>query len=512
MTDTNKTLRANRKKIFISYKRNIKPDHPIAMHIYERLKDDFDVFIDQTMVVGMNWAEQINKEIRQSDYFIILLSEHYIQSEMVLEEVNVAYQLYKQSGEKPVILPIRLAYKKPLGYMLGAYLNQIQWVEWDSPDDTQRVIDEILLAISGASSPKMLSYRVGTNQSDDEIPFPSAQPVPLEMPEGTMRPQSKFYIERSRDHLALQAITGDNPVTITIKAPRQMGKSSLLMRLIEKALTHQQEVVFLDFQLFDREALKNPDVFFEQFAVWLTDKLDIEDKVDEYWKKSMSNPQRLTRYMSRYLLKQVKTHLVIAMDEVNTLFDTSFRSEFFGMLRSWHNARAEDMIWKKLSLFLVTSTEPYQFIDNLNISPFNVGINIELEDFNIAQVHELNRLHGECMSISQINELMQLLNGHPYLTRRGLYLVANKQITAEELFANATEPRGPFGDHLRYHLFRMQGKNNLISAVKQVLEKSHCDDELFFRLDSAGIVRRSNKAIVPRCRLYEKYFKEHLYA
>ena len=28
------------------------------------------------------------------------------------------------------------------------------------------------------------------------------------------------------------------------------------------------------------------------------------------------------------------------------LFDTDFRSDFFGMLRSWHNQRATTPIWK----------------------------------------------------------------------------------------------------------------------------------------------------------------------
>jgi hypothetical protein len=51
---------------------------------------------------------------------------------------------------------------------------------------------------------------------------------------------------------------------------------------------------------------------------------------------------------------------MLAMDEVETVFDTAFRSDFFGMLRSWHNSRVPTSpAWIKLDLALVTSTEPY---------------------------------------------------------------------------------------------------------------------------------------------------------
>lgn len=79
------------------------------------------------------------------------------------------------------------------------------------------------------------------------------------------------------------------------------------------------------------------------------------------------------------------------MDEVEVVFDTKFRSDFFGMLRSWHNNWAATPIWKPLDLVLVTSTEPYQLIEDLNQSPFNVGQVIELVDFDGDQVTDLNR-------------------------------------------------------------------------------------------------------------------------
>jgi hypothetical protein len=215
--------------------------------------------------------------------------------------------------------------------------------------------------------------------------------------------------------------------------------------------------------------------------------------------------------MSKYLLREVGGPLVIAMDEVERIFDTPFRDDFFSMLRSWHNKRALEKVWKQCDLVLVTSTEPYQLIKDLNQSPFNVGVVVNLEDFTHAEVARLNALHGAPFGGETEARLMRLLNGHPYLTRRALYLVAKGQVSAAGLFEQARDDRGPFGDHLRYHLFRLHDQADLIAGMKEVIGQGTCADErIFFRLRGAGLVRKEGRAVLPRCRLYADYFGEHL--
>src|SRR6266511_4023299 len=75
-------------RIFISYKRGVSPDEPVALEAFNQLRKHFHVFIDQTMMVGTLWAEQIEKEIRQADFLISFLSEHSVASEMVLGEIK----------------------------------------------------------------------------------------------------------------------------------------------------------------------------------------------------------------------------------------------------------------------------------------------------------------------------------------------------------------------------------------------------------------------------------------
>jgi hypothetical protein len=98
------------------------------------------------------------------------------------------------------------------------------------------------------------------------------------------------------------------------------------------------------------------------------------------------------------------------------------------------------------------------------------------------------------------------------LVRRAMYLVASGRIAATELFNNAIDDRGPFGDHLRYHLFRIHDKNDLVQGMLQVINQNCCrDDRIFFRLRGAGLVKREKDKVVPRCDLYEQYFKVRLH-
>ncbi|WP_242041447.1 AAA-like domain-containing protein [Leptolyngbya sp. FACHB-261] len=512
-----------RAQIFISYRRS-EPDQSVALAVYQALGQDHEVFIDQTMTVGTRWAERIEAEIQRSDYLITFISAQSVTSEMVVAEIEKAHHLSKQTG-KPGILPVRLAYTEPLVYPLSAYLNSINWAFWKDEQDTPRLIAELQRAIAGAGlAVGELNSRAAQlpegeppegqppeGQPDLARPLPSAQPVSLELPEGTMDPESAFYVARpSADPLALETIAQQG-VTITIKGPRQMGKSSLLIRTIGAAVEAGKRVAFLDFQLFDQAALADAGLFFRRFSTWLTRKLRLTNRIEEYWASGLGHSQCCTDYLECYLLEELASPLVLAMDEVESVLDTDFHTDFFGMLRSWHNNRAITPIWKRLDLVLVTSTEPYQLIENLNQSPFNVGQVIELEDFTLAQVADLNLRHGQPLNLEQERQLMTLLGGHPYLVRRALYLVASQQITVADLFTNATADRGPLGDHLSYHLFRLHERRELVQGLLQVIRNQTCPDErVFFRLRGAGLVRRQNQRTVPRCQLYAEYFREHL--
>ncbi|MDJ0619174.1 MAG: AAA-like domain-containing protein [Calothrix sp. MO_192.B10] len=328
----------------------------------------------------------------------VLLNACYseVQAEAIHQYIDYVIGMNKAIGDKAAI-------KFAVGFYdaLGAGRNIEDGFEFGCTS-----ID--LESIPESSTPvlKSIKSRKGT-----AIPqfSPSVQPGALEIPEGTMKLKSAFYVERKADKIALNMIVQQG-VTIFIKGLRQVGKSSLLNRIIKMARNQNKRVLFIDFQLFGKADLSSDEVFLSQFCSWLSEELEIEDRVDQYWQKNISNIQRCTRYVSRYILKELDSPLVLVIDEMDKIFGTPFSNDFFGMLRNWHNSRAMSEIWNHLDLILVTSTEPYQLIDDLNQSPFNVGQVIELEDFTSEQVAELNRRHGLPFNTSAEMELMTLLN------------------------------------------------------------------------------------------------------
>ena len=328
-----------------------------------------------------------------------------------------------------------------------------------------------------------------------------------------MDADSEFYIHRAEDAIALSALQRKGG-TVTILGPRQMGKSSLLIRAMAEARKQQKHVVFLDFQRLETAALQQDELFYRRFCEWLTVSLRIASQVNYWWQQyqALGNPLRCTYYIQDYLLAELDQSIFLAMDEVDKLIASPFRDEFFSTLRSWHNGRAFEPTWKRLDLAMVTCTEPYQLISDLNQSPFNVGTSITLRDFNADEVAELNRRHRNVLSPRELQTLMAWVGGHPYLTRKALYLIASGEMSAAEVFQLATTERGPFGDHLRYHLFRMDDKPQLVRGMLQVIRNQTCSDEQSLRrLEGAGLVKRSGRQARPRCRLYAEYFKEHLH-
>lgn len=69
---------------FISYDRS---NGEAVKHIYDKLKNKFNIFFDQESIdLGANWVNKLNKSMANSERFIICLSKDYIES------VNCAYE------------------------------------------------------------------------------------------------------------------------------------------------------------------------------------------------------------------------------------------------------------------------------------------------------------------------------------------------------------------------------------------------------------------------------------
>ncbi|NET61831.1 MAG: hypothetical protein F6K47_38655 [Symploca sp. SIO2E6] len=212
-----------------------------------------------------------------------------------------------------------------------------------------------------------------------------------------------------------------------------------------------------------------------------------------------------------------KCPLVLGLDEVDRVFPhRQVADDFFALLRFWYeSARYGDFsseLWEKLRLVVVHSTEVYVPLD-INHSPFNVGKNVELREFQVAQVQDLARRYGLNWTDTQIELLMSLVGGHPYLVRKAFYHLRRQDLTLEELLQLAPTDAGIYGDHLRRHLLNLQHYPQLGTALRRVVSKDssvELESKLKFKLDSMGLVKLEGNEVIPRCDLYRHYFQIHL--
>lgn len=510
-------------QVFISY-RSEEPDLGLAQEFYAAIKAaGYDAFMaGESIRLGEDWAQRIDVELARCDYFLLLLSERSAVSEMVTEEVRRAKQLRDQTG-KPLILPIRINFpiSAPLNYDLRGYLQRIQQREWHQAEDTSVILAEILALISEGNVPQPVSVPeeldppaiaevFAQKESVQMPPLPVAEP---ELPGGQVDLASQFYVERGKIEAQCYEAIATSGALIRIKAPRQMGKTSLMSRILRYAEQHGCLGVPLSFQVADSVVFGDLDKFLRWFAASVGRRLKLANRLNEYWDEVFGSKDNCTAYFEEYLLPTLDKPLALCLDEVDMVFQhLTIASDFFGLLRNWHEMGKTSELWKRFRLVVVHSTEVYIPM-NINQSPFNVGLPIELPEFTADQVQDLAARHGLRWNTSQIGRLMSMVGGHPYLVRLALYHIARGDTSLDRLLREAPTEAGLYGDHLRRHLWNLEQHPELADAVRQLVATQdvvRLPSVQAFQLHSMGLVDLQGNDVMFRSELYRTYFADRL--
>jgi hypothetical protein len=248
-------------------------------------------------------------------------------------------------------------------------------------------------------------------------------------------------------------------------------------------------------------------------TTWISLCSGVRVKLEEYWDDIFGANDNSTDYFEKYLLNENESPLVLAIDNFDRIFKyQNIETDFCGLLRGWHERSKTRKQWEKLRLLIVHSQESYAQRD-INQSPFNVGLPIELGEFSHAQVGELLVRHGLTWTDQNIDQLMGLIGGHPYMVRSALYYIASGDFSLNEFLKMAPTEAGVYSDMLRGHLKALEDRPELGSAMKKVVEAENpvsLRSEEAFKLDSMGLVVRVENNVKPRCCLYRQYFQKRL--
>ena len=330
-----------------------------------------------------------------------------------------------------------------------------------------------------------------------------------------------LYVERPPIESICHEILLQPGSLIRIKAPRLMGKTSLITRILSQIQKQGYYTVNVSFQLADRSThLTNLNKFLRWFCLNTTRELGFANQLDDYWdEEGIGSKVSCTTYFEEYLLSEIDSPLVLCLDDVDLLFTyPEVYEDFFGLLRSWYEKARSRKLWQKLRLALAHSTDVYIRL-NINQSPFNVGLPIELPEFTLEQVQELAKIHKLETNTPQITEqdlvsLISMVGGHPYLLEQAFsHLKNNPDVTLKELLNKAATDSGIYSNHLREHWLNLQHHSELAIAFKQVVTSSslvQLEPISAYHLQSMGLIQLSGNQVESRCNLYRQYFSERL--
>jgi hypothetical protein len=341
------------------------------------------------------------------------------------------------------------------------------------------------------------------------------------IPLGVLSLDSDFYIERSFVELRCNEEILKPGALIRIVAPNKMGKTSLMLRTLAHARLNNSDsiknrevrTITLSFQGADKAAFSDLDKFLQWLCTVVTRKLQLPQRVEDYWCNNFGSKNNCTTYFEEYLLPEVNAPLVLALDKIDEIFShPEIAEDFFSLLHSWHEEAAYgdngNPIWQNLRLIIVHSSEVYIY---QNISKFrNIGLEIELKPFTEEQVLDLASRYKLQIAESQLSVLMNLVGGHPYLVQQALYHLACQELTLDGLLKTAATNTGIYSDHLNKHLHKLQEHPQLAAAYDRVIESSspvELEPQTALKLYNLGLVTLQDKnQVVPRCGLYWRYF------
>lgn len=351
---------------------------------------------------------------------------------------------------------------------------------------------------------------------DITLPVPSADE--LDSPRQLAAPSSVLYVKRPPiEERCYQELEQQPGALVRIKAPSQMGKTSLMLFCLEHARSQGLRTVALSLQRADRAALTDLDQFLRWFCATITQRLKLDYQIEDYWLEGRGSKSNCTSYFEECLLAQGDAPLLLALDQVDEIFPhLEIADEFFSLLRSWFEEAAygtpNSALWQNLRLLIVHSTEVYIPLDT-NKSPFNVGLAVELPPFTPNQVQNLAQRHNLNLSDSQLADLEHLLHGHPYLNRLALYYLARQDVTWEQLMESAATDAGIYADHLHRHMGHLQSQPELMTAYAEVVNSKtsiELEQTLAFKLNSIGLVDIEGNAVKTSCELYRQYFRDRI--
>ena len=328
---------------------------------------------------------------------------------------------------------------------------------------------ELVLEPSDYMRPSPMVKPVGSSKPATPAPTPVSAPKTAHQ---TVL-ASLCYVERTPLETICAETLMQPGALIRIKAPRFMGKTSLMTWILAQMAQVGYGCASLSFELADRRThFTHLDKCLRWLCINLSRELGLPNRLENYWdEEGMGSKVSCTTYFESYLLAQTDRPLVLCLDDVDLLFPyPEVYEDLFGLLRSWHEKARSRPRWQQLRLVIAHATDVYIRL-NINQSPFNVGVPIELSEFTLEQVQTLMGQHELDLNGADVEALMQAVGGHPHLLQQAFaHLTTHPGLTLSQLLTEAATETGIYQHHLRKSWLDLQAHPDLAAAFQEVVQ------------------------------------------
>ena len=201
---------------------------------------------------------------------------------------------------------------------------------------------------------------------------------------GSLNGDAPSYVTRKADLEFYKALKGGN--FCYVLNSRQMGKSSLRVRTMQKLQAEGIVCVFIDLTGIGTQDA-TPEKWYAGIFYTLVSGCQLTSKIQwqTWWREHLEllTPiQRLSLFIEEILLVEIKQKIVIFVDEIDRVLSQKFSlDDFFGLIRYCHDQRDTYADYQRLTFALLGVATPSDLIQDKTQTPFNIGQAIQLQGF-----------------------------------------------------------------------------------------------------------------------------------
>jgi serine/threonine protein kinase len=339
---------------------------------------------------------------------------------------------------------------------------------------------------------------------------------------GAVQIKGGTYLPRPADDELLQACqTGEFAYVL---ACRQIGKSSLMNATDQKLRHSGARTAVIDLSRIGKA--ENADSWYFSFVDELARRLNLAVDVDAWWQEQpqlLAPTQRFLQFLGDVVLGEIDDAIVIFVDEIDVTLGLDFTDDFFAAIRSIYQDRVLNQAYHRLTFVLLGVATPDELIADTSRTPFNIGREIALSDFTLAESQKLREAvetqypqHGS----NYFTQIYTWTSGHPYLTQKLCRAVLEEARKDNPTLVDALVQKFFLSPEVRsepnLHFVRSRVTEDvyapeMLEIYKQVLaDEARVDDDdqspAINRLKLYGLVVAKSGKLVVRNKLYARAF------